>query len=71
MEIFLKEIEIGNITIELSIQESNGSNRVVITAKDDQNRRLWRTPVLDNGEVKTYDSAEDAIEDVEKKVGLI
>lgn len=71
MEIFSKEIQIGNIIIELSIQESKGTKRVVITAKDDQNRRLWRTPILDNGEIKTYDSQEDAIEDAEKKVGSV
>lgn len=69
MEIFSKEIPVGNIIIELSIQEINGSKRVVITAKDDQHRRLWRTPILDNGEIKTYESDQDAIDDAEKKVG--
>ena len=71
MEIYSKEIHIGSIIIELSIQETHGTKRVVITAKDEQNRRLWRTPILDNGEVKTYNSQEDAIEDAEKKVGSL
>lgn len=69
MEVFSKEIQVGNIKIELSIQESNGTRRVVFTAKDENDRRIWRTPILDNGEVKTYENDEEAILDAEKKLG--
>ena len=71
MEVYSKEFQVGNIKIELSIQESHGVKRVVFTAKDDQDRRIWRTPILDNGEIKTYDSQEDAISDAEKKLGTV
>ena len=68
MEIFSKEIQVGSIILELSIHEIEGTKRVVITAKDEENRRLWRTPILQNGEIKTYNSNQDAIEDAEKKI---
>jgi hypothetical protein len=68
MEIFSKEIQVGNIILELSIHEIEGTKRVVITAKDEENRRLWRTPILQNGQIKTYNSNQDAIEDAEKKI---
>jgi hypothetical protein len=68
MEIYSKEIQVGNIIIELSIHEIEGTRRVVVTARDEENRRLWRTPILDNGKVKTYDSNEDALADAERKI---
>jgi hypothetical protein len=71
MEVYSKEIQVGNIIIELSIQDIDGTKRVVLTAKDDQNRRLWRTPILDNGSVKTYDNSEDALADAERKVASL
>jgi hypothetical protein len=71
MEILSKEIQVGNIFIELSIQEIEGTKRVVLTAKDEKNRRLWRTPILDNGSIKTYDNSEDALADAERKVASI
>jgi hypothetical protein len=71
MEIFSKEIQVGNIILELSIHEIEGTKRVVITAKDEENRRLWRTPILQNGEIKTYNSNQDAIEDAEKKIASL
>ena len=69
MEVFSKEFQVGNIKIELSIQDIHGTKRVVFTAKDENDRRIWRTPILDNGEIKTYKSEEDAMQDAEKKLG--
>jgi hypothetical protein len=71
MEVYSKEIQVGNIIIELSIQDIDGTKRVVLTAKDDQNRRLWRTPILHNGSVKTYENSEDALADAERKVASL
>ena len=71
MEIFSKEIHVGGIILELSIHEIEGTKRVVITAKDEENRRLWRTPILQDGEVKTYNSNQDAIEDAERKIAAL
>ena len=55
--------------MEVSIQEGQGC-RVIVTARDDRNRRLWRTPLMDeNGEIKIYPSQEEAIVEARKKLG--
>jgi hypothetical protein len=80
MEIYSVEIDIGQLTIEVSIQhitprirfntcyESNkleeGFN-VYLTARGKDLRRIWRTPIIDEtGVVKRYYSIEDAMTDV-------
>ena len=71
MEYFVEEFKLGNLTIELFIQEGQGC-RVIVTARDEENRRVWKTPVMDtNGEVKVYDNQEDAIDDTRKKFNLL
>jgi hypothetical protein len=71
MEYFVEELRVGNLRIELSIQQGQGCRcRVVFTAKDEDNRRIWRTPVMDeNGEVKIYENQDEAISDARKKLG--
>jgi hypothetical protein len=68
MEIFFEEIKIGDVLIQVSIQEGQGC-RMMITAKDQDNRRILKTPVMENGEIKVYETPELAIEDARKRFG--
>jgi hypothetical protein len=71
MEYFVEELRFGNLRIELSIQEGQGC-RVIFTAKDKDNRRIWKTPIMDlNGKVKVYENQQDAIIDARKKLALL
>lgn len=68
MEYFVEELRLGNLRIELSIQEGKGC-RVIFTAKDEDNRRIWKTPVMDdNGEIMVYQNQHDAIIDAKRKL---
>jgi hypothetical protein len=70
MEYFIEELRFGNLRIELSIQKGQGC-RVIFTARDDENRRIWKTPVMDeNGEVKVYEDEESAIVEAKKKLAI-
>jgi len=61
MDVFSKQFTIGSLTIELSVEQTHGC-RVIFTAKDRDDRRVWRTPLMDsNGEEKIYENCEDAI----------
>jgi hypothetical protein len=69
MEVFSKEIQLGKLRIELSVEEKEGC-RVIFTARDEEDRRVWRTPIMDyNGEVKIYDNQEEAIMDAHRTLG--
>jgi hypothetical protein len=79
MEIYSMEMDLGQLTIEVSIkntspiirfgnfisgQKMENEFNVYLTAKDKNGRRLWRTPMTDNdGQPKTYTSIESAIDD--------
>ena len=68
MEIFSKEIQLGIIKIELSVQE-NEDCTVVLTAKDQLDEILWRTPLKDHeGNIKTYPTVSEAFLDAESKL---
>jgi hypothetical protein len=68
MEVFSKEFPIGNLKIELSVEQTHGC-RVIFTAKDKDDRRVWRTPLMDaNGEAKVYKNCEDAVLDGQRKL---
>jgi hypothetical protein len=71
MEFFFEEVRIEkNLIIQVSIQEDTGC-RVTITAKDDENRRIWKTAVMDtDGGVKVYENTQMALEDARKKIGV-
>jgi hypothetical protein len=72
MEVFSKEFQIGNLKIELSVEESHGCSKVIFTARDEEDRRIWRTPIMDlNGDIKMYNSQEEAITDAERKLGTV
>jgi hypothetical protein len=71
MEYFVEEYHVGNLIIQLSIQEQKGC-RVIFTAKDVDNRRVWKTPVMDNnGKVKVYPNQQEAILDAKKKLSKL
>lgn len=72
MEVFSKEIRVGNLRIELSVEEEHGCSKVIFTARDEEDRRVWRTPLMDlNGDIKLYRSQEEAIIDAERKLGAV
>ena len=76
-EIFFEELKLGSLTVELSVQKEanyyfDNACSVYLVAKDENSRRLWSTPIIDDqlGGVKIYASVNEAISDVKKKLGL-
>jgi hypothetical protein len=69
MEIqFFKEVELGNIRIEISIVENAGF-KVFLTAKDANHNRLWRTTLTDvDGHVTIFRSISDAVKGAEQVI---
>jgi hypothetical protein len=72
MEIFIGEIEAGNLRIELFVT-GQGPFNVVFTVKDAEDRRVIRAQIMENGEIKRYDTREEAIAEAAErfKVPLI
>ena len=67
-EVFSKEVQIGQLTIEYSIVDKDGC-RVTFTAKDDEHRRIWRTELTDaDGNAKVYANAQEAINEANRKI---
>jgi hypothetical protein len=70
MEIFSKEVQSGSLRIELSVREGAGCS-VICTAKDEENRIVWRTPLTDaEGHVLIYQTLKEAIQDAAEKLKL-
>jgi hypothetical protein len=70
-EVFSKEVQIGNLTIEYCVIEKDGC-RVTFTAKDVENRRIWRTELTDHdGNARIYSSAQEAILEANQKLRVI
>ena len=68
MDIFLREIQLDKIRIELSVQEKDGCT-VILTAKDSENSILWKSAVTDeNGKIIVYPTVEDAFIDAETRL---
>ena len=68
MDIFLREIQLGKIRIELSVQEKDGCT-VIFTAKDSDDAILWKSAVTDeNGKIIVYPTVEDAFNDAENRL---
>jgi hypothetical protein len=62
---FFTEVGLGSLKIEISIVE-NGGYKVYLTAKDLDDRRLWRTALTDaDGNVKVYRSVSAAIKEAQ------
>jgi hypothetical protein len=71
MEFIVEQIQFGRLTLVLSILEKEGC-RVFITAKDEENRRVWKTPVLnESGLISIYPDQENAITDAKRKVSCL
>jgi hypothetical protein len=67
-EVFSKEVQIGQLTIEYAVIDKDGC-RVTFTAKDDEHRRIWRTELTDaEGNPKVYQSPQEAINEANKKL---
>ena len=70
-EVFIKEVSLGEVRIELSVHEKNGWS-VWLTARDKENRRIWRTPFTDEkGAVKLYTSVHEAMQDAHNQLNNI
>lgn len=70
-EVFSKEVQIGQLTIEYSVIDKDGC-RVTFTAKDDEHRRIWRTELTDSdGNAKVYPNVQEAIKDANRKLKSI
>jgi hypothetical protein len=69
MEIFYDIIQCGNLKIQLLVQQNNGWT-VVFTISDSDDRRILKAPILENGKVKVYTNAEDAISDAMNRLNL-
>jgi hypothetical protein len=67
LEVYIGEVNVGNTKIEFSFVDDHGCH-VVFTAKDKEDRRILRAPVLEDGHVKTYSSAEEAFQDVQNRL---
>jgi hypothetical protein len=71
MEFISEEFNQGCVSFVLSVLEKRGF-RVFITAKDEDNRRIWKTPLMDeNGNVRIYPDAESALTDAKRKIPSI
>jgi hypothetical protein len=69
MELFYDIIQCGNLKVQLLVQENNGWT-VVFTISDEEDRRILKAPVLENGKVKIYANPEDAISDAMARLNL-
>jgi signal transduction histidine kinase len=86
MEVYNKVIQVGSLKIDISISDrantilyQSASDHqtavtnpysVNLTARDEDDKRIWQTPVMDDhGEVKYYTSVYEAIEDARTKLG--
>jgi hypothetical protein len=68
MEFIIEEIRQGQILFILSVLERQGC-RIFITAKDADNRRIWKTPLMDDrGNIKVYQNAGAAVTDAKNKI---
>lgn len=67
MDVLFDVIQRGNLKIELSVQREHGYI-VIITANDEEDRRVFRAPILENGQVKTFESPEAAMVSVKNRL---
>jgi hypothetical protein len=71
MEFIVEEILFGRLKFVISVLEKQGCS-VFITAKDEENRRLWKTPVLDDsGSICIYPDPQNAITEAKKKISYL
>jgi hypothetical protein len=71
MESIIEELRLGNLTFIVSVLEKQGC-RVFITAKDETNRKIWKTPLMDgSGNIQVYPDANQALEEAKRRVPSI
>jgi hypothetical protein len=81
MEIYFKEINKGTLHFEVSVHDNSGIDNpleagnitqppfhVYVTARDEESRKIWKTPVLIEGKIKAYESIDEAVEDARNKI---
>jgi hypothetical protein len=66
MEIFIGEIEVGNLRIELFVT-GQGPFNVVFTVKDVEDRRVIRATIMEHGKIKSYDTREEAMSEAAER----
>ncbi len=67
-EVLVDEVSLGEVRIEISIHEKNGWS-VWLTARDTDNRRIWRTPFTDaKGNMRVYISIQEAMQDAQHQL---
>jgi hypothetical protein len=82
MEIYFKEINKGPIHFEVSVHDTSGIDNpleaddinlqppfhVYVTARDEDSRKIWKTPLMIEGRIKAYESIDEAVEDAQEKI---
>jgi hypothetical protein len=76
MEVLSKEIKLGELKIEVTIHNLSQISQVkasdifhaYLTARDEKDRKIWSTPVLEEGRIKHYSSVDEAFQDAIRKV---
>jgi len=86
MEVFHKALQVGMLKLEISIIDRSNTilyvspeeyqqvllnpYSVTLTARDEEDKRIWQTPVMDDqGNIKYYSTISLAIEDARNKLG--
>ncbi|HEY9046398.1 MAG TPA: HAMP domain-containing sensor histidine kinase [Ohtaekwangia sp.] len=86
MEVFHKALQAGTLKLEISIIDRSNTilyvspeeyqdilltpYSVTLTARDEDDKRIWQTPVMDDhGNVRYYNTVQEAVEDVRIKLG--
>jgi hypothetical protein len=86
MEVYNKAVQVGSLKLEISISDRSNTILyqspeeheaslaspyfINLSARDENDKRIWQTPVMDDhGEIKYYSSVYEAIEDAKNKLG--
>jgi hypothetical protein len=84
MEVYSENVNVGPLKIQLTVRDQfrtivHGRKDISVlknftvhcTAWDQENRRIWSTPVIDDdGKTKIYVSINEALSDARRKIGL-
>lgn len=62
MEIYLDIIQLEKVKIELSASREEGCS-VTFTITDEDDRRILKSSIMDQGKIKIYSTAEEALKD--------
>jgi hypothetical protein len=62
VEVLLDIITERRVKIELSVHDHSGCS-VIFTVTDEEGRRILRSDIMQNGKIKMYSTAQEAIAD--------